>query len=374
MVKPEPSSGLRILLLGDIILDVPEPDHWFSGLAPMLNAADLAIGHLEVPHTRRGAEMQGDVPAPGADPAHLSALARAGIGAVSLAGNHMADQGADGIADTIATLDGLGIAHAGAGPDLATARRPALMTRHGRGIALLSYNCVGPESAWAGPSHAGTAYIKVRAADGGASRPQADLIEADPQSLADMADDIALARTRAGLVIVALHKGITHRPALLAPYERPVARAAIDAGADIVVGHHAHIARGIEIYRGKPIYHGLGNGVVVTHALSPDQDHPARAAWARARKAMFGFEPDPAYPLAPFHPEAVNAMAAYVDWQADGALRFGFVPLWSEPPGRPLRAKGTKAETVSDYIDQIGVRAGLAPLNREVTPEAVLLS
>jgi poly-gamma-glutamate synthesis protein (capsule biosynthesis protein) len=108
-------------------------------------------------------------------------------------------------------------------------------------------------------------------------------------------------------VVVALHKGITHRPAALAPYERPLSAAAIAAGADVVVGHHAHIARGIEIIEGRPVFHGLGNGCVVTHALSPAQDHPARAEWVERRKRMFGFEPDPAYPLAPSTPRRSTA-------------------------------------------------------------------
>ena len=71
-------DSLTLLFTGDIVLDVQGADHWLSGIAPALRAADLAIGHLEVPHTRRGSELQGDVPAPGADPAHLDALARAG--------------------------------------------------------------------------------------------------------------------------------------------------------------------------------------------------------------------------------------------------------------------------------------------------------
>lgn len=376
MVKSPPSPGdsIRIILLGDVILDVPGADHWCSGIAPIALAADLAIAHLEVPHTKRGQELTGDVPAPGADPANLAALARAGIDAVSLAGNHMADRGEEGIADTIATLDGLGIAHAGAGANLAEARRPALMTRGDRAIALLSYNCVGPENSWAGKASCGTAYIKVRPADGGPASPKADLIQADADTLDAMAADIAAARAQADLVIVALHKGITHRPAMLAPYERPVAQAAIDAGAHIVVGHHAHIARGIEIYQGRPIFHGLGNGVVVTHALSPDQDHPARAAWALERNRRFGFEPDPAYPLAPFHPEAVNAIAASLVWHPDGRLDFGFVPLWNEPPGRPVRATGKLGREVADYIDRIGVAAGLAPLTRTTENDWVRLT
>ena len=357
-------ASLDILFLGDIILDVPDPDHWLAGIAPLTRAADLAIGHLEVPHTRRGVELAGDVPAPGADPDHLAALARARISAVSLAGNHIADCGAIGIADTIAELDRLGIAHSGAGADLEAALAPAVIERGGRRIALLSFNAVGPEISWAGPAKAGSAYVKVRAADGGPSRPQADLVEADPQSAAAMAETIARARTDADLVIVALHKGITHRPAALAPYERPLAFAAIDAGADIVVGHHAHIARGIEFHRGNPIFHGLGNGVVVTHALSPAQDHPARAEWAERRKRMFGFEPDPAYTLAPFHPEAEKGMIGRVRWHLDGRLETGFIPIWSEPPGRPVPA-GARATDIADYIDEIGRKAGLPPLIRE---------
>src|SRR6187551_1179531 len=141
---------LTIVLAGDLVLDEPDPGHWLSGIAPALRRADLAIGHLEVPHTDCADEVGGDVPSPGAPPANLAALADAGLGMVSLAGNHIADCGAQGIADTIAGLDAVGIAHAGAGPDLAAARRPAIVAAGGRQVALLSYNCVGPQFGWAG--------------------------------------------------------------------------------------------------------------------------------------------------------------------------------------------------------------------------------
>ncbi|MBC2667563.1 CapA family protein [Novosphingobium piscinae] len=355
-----------LLLLGDLILDVPDPDHWLGGIAPLTRAAGLVIGHLEVPHTTSTEELAGDVPAPGADPAHLATLARAGIGAVSLAGNHMMDCGATGLADTMAGLTAQGIAHAGAGPDLASARAPALLDWAGRRVALLSYNCVGPELCWAGSARPGCAYVAVRAEDGGPSRPQARLRVIDPDSLAAMQDDIAAARARADIVIVALHKGITHRVAELAPYERPIAQAAIDAGADAVAGHHAHIARGIELYRGKPIFHGLGNGCVVTHALTPAQDHPARAEWAARRKVLFGFEPLPDYPLAPFHPDARYGLIGRLRIAADGAVVAGLIPLWFEPPGRPTPA-GPRAAAVVDYLARIGRDAGLPP--RTFTPD-----
>jgi poly-gamma-glutamate capsule biosynthesis protein CapA/YwtB (metallophosphatase superfamily) len=350
----------EILLLGDVILDVPDPDHWLAGIAPITRAADVVIGHLEVPYTSVTDEVPGDVPAPGADPTHLAALARAGFTAVSLAGNHMMDCGPHGLAETIATLDAQGIRHAGAGLNLTAAREPALIPAGERTIALLSYNCVGPELSWAAQDKPGCAYVRVIPSDGGLTRPQANLVQIDPASQAEMEGDIAAAREQADLVIVALHKGITHRPAVLAPYERPLAHAAVRAGADVVVGHHAHIARGIEVYRGKPIYHGLGNGVVVTHALSPAQDHPARAEWAERRKRMFGFEPDRAYTLAPFHPEASNGMIARLDWRSDGAIDASFIPIWFEPPGRPVPA-GARFEQIAGYIQSIGLAAGLEP-------------
>ena len=139
-------------------------------------------------------------------------------------------------------------------------------------------------------------------------------------------------------------------------------------------GHHAHIARGIEIYRGRPIFHGLGNGCVVTRALSPDQSHPARAAWARRRKELFGFEPDPAYELAPFHPEAVHSLLGRLQLQADGRMRWGFVPVYVEAPGRPVLATGARARQVEDYVRRITRAAGLAPLSFESSEGGVWLN
>ncbi len=357
---------MQLTFAGDLILDEPNPDHWLSGIAPALEAADIAIGHLEVPHTTSVEELVGDVPAPAAPPEHLAALARAGFDAVSLAGNHIADRGPLGIADTVRTLDSLNIAHTGAGSNLAEARRPAYVNAGRRTVALLSYNCVGPAASWATEDRAGCSYIYVWPAGDGPIAPATPLERPDPASLEQMALDIGQARGRADLVVVALHKGIVHTRARLAPYERPVAHAAIDAGADIVVGHHAHIVRGIELYRGKPIFHGLGNGCVVTRALSPDQAHPARAAWAQRRRALFGFDPDPAYPLAPFHPEAVNAFLGRVDVGEDGTLRVGLRPVDVEPPGRPVIARAEIRERVCRYVQEITVEAGLPPLNLHI--------
>lgn len=354
--------SLELVFAGDLVLDEPRPDHWLSGIAPALHAADVAIGHLEVPHTARGSQLRSDVPAPGADPAHIPALARAGFHAVTLAGNHIADCGAEGIADTIAALEAAGLGHCGAGAHLAAATAPQFIERPARRVTLLSYNCVGPEESWAGDERAGCAYLRIDTADGSRIAPAAPLSVANEASLRRFAADIAAVRTERSLVVVALHKGIVHTPARLAPYERAIAHAAIEAGADIVIGHHAHIVRGIEFHRGKPIFHGLGNGCVVTRALSPDSDDPARAAWARRRQELFGFTPDAAYYLAPFHPQAVHAMLGRVRVNADGDLRVGFIPVHVDAPGRPRIADESEAQAISGYIETITVEAGLPPI------------
>lgn len=353
---------IDIILAGDLVLDEPDPEHWLSGIATALRAADLAIGHLEVPHSLGGTELQGDVPAPGAPPENLAAIKQAGFDMLSLAGNHIADCGTEGIADTVGELDRLGIAHAGAGLSLDAAWQAAVVERMGRRVALLSYNCVGPEASWATAERAGCAWLRIETADGSPIAPAAPLERMADEVAGILARDISAARAEADLVLVALHKGIVHTPAQLAPYEQPLAHAAIEAGADAVIGHHAHIVRGVEFHLGRPIFHGLGNGCVVTRALSPAQDHPARRAWAERRKQIFGFEPDPAYALAPFHPEAVNAMLGRLRWHEDGRIDVGIVPVHVEPPGRPVLAHGAQARQILSYIADITVAAGLPPI------------
>lgn len=359
------TGAISIVLAGDLVLDEPDATYWLEGIAPALRSADVAIGHLEVPHSDRGHEMAGDVPAPGAPPNNLAALANAGFDMVSLAGNHIADCGGEGIADTMNGLGAEGIAYAGAGMNISEAREPAVIVQNGVRIALLSYNCVGPQASWASVAGPGCAYLPLATSDGSPVSPAAPLQTILPQARDILQADVNAASDWADLVLVALHKGIVHTPAKLAPYEREISQLAIDAGADAVIGHHAHIVRGIEFYRGRPIFHGLGNGCVVTRALSPDQDHPARREWAQKRKELFGFEPDPAYYLAPFHPEAVNAFLGQIAicW-TDGVPKFrvGIVPVHVEAPGRPVLAQAGQFKNVCTYVEKITKDAGLPPI------------
>ena len=354
----------KLYMTGDLVLDEPQADTFFDPARAMLAEADLLIGHVEVPHTTRGVESIGDIPAPASDPENLRAMGRAGFHMASLAGNHIHDRGAEGIADTIANLTGQGIVSAGAGLTLADARRPALAARAGKRVGLLSYNCVGPREGWAGPKNAGCAYLKIishyepeGANPGG---PPKVYTFADPDTVEAMQRDIAALRDQVDVLVVALHKGVVHTPAHIAMYETAVSRAAVDAGADIVIGYHAHITRGVEVWRGKPIFHGLGNFITVTRALSVEGNaSPERRAWAERRKVLFGFEPLPDYPLYPFHPESRNGMVAACHIAADGTISAGFRPFWMLPGGQPQPlGHDDKGREVADYIIGITRKAG----------------
>jgi capsule synthesis protein PGA_cap len=203
----------------------------------LLRGADLAIANFENPAPNNFAyHTKGTVFS--ADPRLIDGLRNAGIDYVSLANNHIRDAGAQGILDTLSNLDKRGIAHSGAGRNLAAARRPAVLRAGGVRVAILGYDTIAKGYA-ATATRAGSAQL----------------------SAAVVRADVAAAR-RAGadVVIVFPHWGTEYDPTPFAGQQR-LARACIDAGADLVIGNHAHWAGAIETYKGKPIWYALGNFV-----------------------------------------------------------------------------------------------------------------
>jgi len=359
-----PDDVIIVRAVGDLIVDQPDPARFFAGTSALLKAADVTIGHLEVPHSDSTEVTSVDVPAPPADPAHLSAVADAGFGVLTLAGNHIYDSGAQGIADTIAAATAVGMITAGAGADLDAARRPAIIARRGKTIGVISYNCVGPRESWATSRKAGCAYVDVlthyemRNANPGG--PPNTHTFCEPGSLRAFQEDVAAVAGGVDFLIVALHKGLVHTPAILADYEREVAHAAIDAGADAVIAHHAHILRGVEVYRDRPIFHGLGNFVTLTDALTPTHATTAEAgAWAARRIELFGFAPDPDMPAYPFHPDSRNKLIAQLEFGE--RVTASFVPCWIDQDGQPTpHGAGGRGQAIVDYVTAISARAGLA--------------
>lgn len=357
-----------IFATGDIIIDEPDPFSFFAPSRDLLRTGDFVVGQIEVPHTDRGEANSTDIPAPPAPPENLAPLKDCGFNLCTTCGNHAHDNGVPGIVDTIAHLKALDIAVTGTGRNITEAKTPAFAERRGIRVGLIGFNAVGPREGWATSKKAGVSYVQIlthhepspRATPG---LPAKVYTFPEPDSVAEMQRDIRTAKAQCDVLLVALHKGMVHTHAELQMHERPLAQAAIDAGADAVIGHHAHILRGIEVYKGKPIYHNLGNFVCVTHALTPsgDNDSPERLAWIRQRKQLFGFTPDPDMPFYAFNPESRKTILARLVADRDGIVQFGFVPCYINKQGAPeVLDTYDKAKEVIDYVADLCEEEGLS--------------
>ncbi|MFJ2619231.1 CapA family protein [Glutamicibacter sp. NPDC087344] len=353
-----------VLAVGDLVLDENEVAKYFEPTRDLFAAADISICQIEVPHTSSTEVTSTDVPAPPAPEHNVEQIGLAGFNIATLAGNHIYDCGLQGITDTRRLAQDAGLAVTGAGINLEQAKEPAIVDMDGVSLGVANYNCVGPKDSWATSKKAGCAHVNVlthyeldSANPGG---PPSIYTFAEPKALKSFIQDVKDLAARVDFPIVALHKGIGHMPAEVADYEIQLAHAAIDAGAKAVISHHAHIMRGIEVYRGAPIYHGLGNFVTVTNALNTTgQDSPERIAWAKRRRKLFGFDPDPTMPNYAFHPQSRNTGIARLEITEQGELGAGFIPCWigQDAVPRPLRNEAD-ARPVVEYLQHITAEAG----------------
>jgi Bacterial capsule synthesis protein PGA_cap len=173
-----------------------------------------------------------------ADPALIQGVKDAGFDWLSLANNHIRNYGGQGILETVANLDRFGIAHAGAGANLDAARAPSLLHVGAITVAILGYDTIRPDFA--------------------ASATRAGTNEMSPERVRQ---DVAAARAAgADLVIAFPHWGVEYTARTTAT-QRALAHAAVDAGADLVIGSHPHWAGGLEVDRGVPIFYCLGDFV-----------------------------------------------------------------------------------------------------------------
>jgi len=353
-------NTLNMLAVGDLIFDMPDADSYLELSAPILKDADVTVGQGEIVYTDRAVNTYTTIPAPPSDPRNMSAFKYGGFDVITLAGNHIWDSGPAGIEDTIKVLDGYRIAHTGGGMNLEEARVPAIIERKGTRFGFLSYNCVGPKESWATPDKPGCAYVQIlnhcEMPDFG---PPKFYTFAEPDSLKEMMRDIQSLRSRCDILAVALHKGVGHTPAEIAMYDQQVSYAAIDARADIIMGHHAHILKGVEIYRGKVIFHGLCNFVTVTRALHPEEA-PSHNLREHAKRRLERMQLDPEYPYYPFHPEAKKTIIAKCVIEDKRISRVSYLPCFIDKKGRPeILQNNDRGQGVFDYMTKITQEGGL---------------
>ncbi|MCR2786113.1 MULTISPECIES: CapA family protein [unclassified Microbacterium] len=351
--------------VGDLVLERSDTRALLAASRAVLRRADVVVGHLEIPHLREATVQTTDVPAIPGPPEALDGVADAGFGILTLAGNHVYDFGAEGMRETVRHATDRGIATCGVGETLDEAFAPAVRVVGDHRVGVLSVNAVGPRETWASGLKPGAAYVEVitHYADRGANPggPPGITTWVSPASLERFTRAVRAAAAAVDLLIVAIHKGLVHTPAELADYERPLAHAAVEAGAHAVIGHHAHILRGVEMYRGRAVFHGLGNFATVTSALNAaSSDAPERARWALERRRLFGFEPDAGMPDYPFHPQSRNTAIAVISLAADGKVAYGIIPCWIDDAARPTpTGPGPRGEAVVDYLRSITSSADL---------------
>ncbi len=245
-----------VALLGDVYLGDPVVHELSPELRALLDNADLVIANQEGPITARHNPVDGKICLRAA-PRAAGHLRDNGVDIVSLANNHVFDQGWDGFADTRAALDDAGIEHLGAGENLTVATRPLVVERGGLRIGLLAYS---------------SAFVQTRCAtesDYGCAPWEIELAERQVRELAERVD----------AVIVLPHWGYCGYK-LPTPEQTAHANRLLAAGATAVVGSHSHVVQAVLQCQRRLIAYSLGNFAFATY-----QDRGAPARFTREDKA-----------------------------------------------------------------------------------------
>ncbi|MEK7514875.1 MAG: CapA family protein [Patescibacteria group bacterium] len=232
-----------MIFVGDIMLSrsvgirmAKENDYTFPFLhaAAFLQDADITFANLENPVSTRGKNV-GSIYSFRADPKTIEGLLFAGFDVVSIANNHLWDYGREAFLDTLSHLTQAGIDFVGGGNNIAEAERPVIRDVHGTRVAFLAY----------------TEFLQSAVA----RETSAGISRWDPER---MAAAIASAKQANDIVVVSLHWGEEYKTQHNQQQET-IAKAAIDAGADLVIGHHPHVVQEVERYKEGWIAYSLGN-------------------------------------------------------------------------------------------------------------------
>jgi poly-gamma-glutamate capsule biosynthesis protein CapA/YwtB (metallophosphatase superfamily) len=352
-----------LLATGDLAPDRDDYDESYVATRDVLRSADVVFGQLETSFAASGTRLPQARHAVRARPDGAAALARAGFNVISMAGNHCMDWGREAFFETRESLEAAGIRLVGAGKDIAEARRPVVVELgDGTRVAFLAYSSILPHSYWAderrpgcAPMRAHTIYEQVEHDQPGT--PARIHTFAHRDDLAAMQEDIRRAKREADLVFVSQHWGIHFVRAVIADYEHDVARAAIQAGADAIIGGHPHIIKGCQVIDGKPVFHSLCNFAT---DLRMDEEHAKSKSWNEIRGLAEEWEPD-FEGLYNFPAASRLAMVARFEVAEGKLLRSGFLPLHigrDAVPRFALRG-GTEYRAVIDYLQAVTDEAGL---------------
>jgi poly-gamma-glutamate synthesis protein (capsule biosynthesis protein) len=234
------TQGVSLVFGGDVALNdaysnlVGDDRQWAFSALEEYRQADVAMVNLEAPFTTLEKPATDQATPTKMNPENVTVLKHGGVDLVNLANNRTMDYQSAGLQETLKTLEQAGIRAVGAGLDAKQARRPEIIDVKGQRIAYLGYHDADRDIA------------------------QATQAGLNLGSSARIAADIKAIRDQVDWVIVNYHwDGTLDQQASDRQVE--LARTTIDQGADLVVGHHAQMLQGAEVYKGRPIIYSLGS-------------------------------------------------------------------------------------------------------------------
>jgi len=350
------NNQVTLFGVGDVS-PIHEPIGAYSALIrSTLAAADIRFCAAERPYSDRGTAQPWGAAEKPVSPSMASIFTDCGFDVVSVASNHTMDWGAEALLDTIHILRKRGIKVIGAGEDLEEACQPAFVECKGVKTAFLSFCSVIREGCEAGSNKPGIAPLRAH------SRYESNYQPGVPpriitvpyeDDLAAMKKHIASAKQKSDAVVLSLHWGVPFIPRLIASYQPIVAEAAFAAGADIILGHHAHVPKAVGVYSGKVCFYSLGNFIITSNFLGGD---PLKIS---AFEQENGIKIDPDYPLLPYGQDAKRSLISKAVLSRKGIERVSFLPLLLDKQIRPEQLRSDDArfrdnlefmEWVSEYF------------------------
>jgi poly-gamma-glutamate synthesis protein (capsule biosynthesis protein) len=291
-------------------------------------------------------------------PKNIAALVKGagGFDVMSFACNHAMDWGWDAFYDTLDILKKNKIAVVGAGRNIIEARTPAIVNRNGTRLGFLGYLSIVSLGSVAEEEIPGCAPLRAtntyQPFDYQPGTPPLIITALWPEDKKAMEEDIKKLKTQADVVVVSMHCGVHQVPAVIAMYQKEAAYAAVDAGADLVLQHHAHILKGIEVYKGKTIFYGLGN-----FALEHTGGKRMKAWDPNYRKLreFYKIKPVPGYEKHHFLHDALKTVIAKAYISQKRIQKVTYIPAYITPDLEPemVNRQNPKAQEVFDYVQKI---------------------
>lgn len=245
-------NEVTIVVVGDVVLSREQPEEAFAKVINELKSGTFSCCNFEAPISNKGTPQYAKYETLHSPPEMIKGFLHAGFKVVSLANNHSMDYGAEGLIDTIETLDQSGIFHAGAGRNVEEARQPAFFDAGGMRFAFVSFATEAFMGYGANAYKPGIALLRQDPLYGPSCL--------NPDDVETLAEVVKGAKKEADFVIAAFHWGLSQSRALI-PSQVLLGRTAVKSGAGLVIGHHPHVLQGVEVYRGSLILYSLGNFV-----------------------------------------------------------------------------------------------------------------